>query len=150
MTLISIKLGFFLSDLVDKYFESPFLLRVMRAAKVGHVFRLLDGTKGIRTLLVALVMSIPALFNICLLLVVVSCTFAFSGMSLFVNFDITRDTEDLHDFNTFGHSFIAVLQVSSYIYFLPNNNGIFYTNQLPTSADVEINRLGRSLGQHYK
>ena len=38
--------GLFLSDLIEKYFVSPTLLRVVRVAKVGRVLRLIKGAKG--------------------------------------------------------------------------------------------------------
>ncbi|ODM88179.1 Sodium channel protein para [Orchesella cincta] len=53
--------GMLLSDLIEKYFVSPTLLRVVRVAKVGRVLRLVKGAKGIRTLLFALAMS----FQLC-------------------------------------------------------------------------------------
>lgn len=48
--------GLMLADLIEKYFVSPTLLRVVRVAKVGRVLRLVKGAKGIRTLLFALAM----------------------------------------------------------------------------------------------
>ena len=41
-------LKFFFSDLIEKYFVSPTLLRVVRVAKVGRVLRLIKGAKNIR------------------------------------------------------------------------------------------------------
>merc|ERR1719495_1835505 len=78
----------FLSDLIEKYFVSPTLLRVVRVAKVGRFLRLIKGAKGIRTLLFSLVMAFPALVNICLLLFLVMFIFAVFGMSLFKNVKI--------------------------------------------------------------
>merc|ERR1712024_179900 len=69
----------FLSDLIEKYFVSPTLLRVVRVVKVGRVLRLIKGAKGIRTL----VISLPALLNIALLLFLVMFILAVFGMSLF-------------------------------------------------------------------
>ena len=50
---------------------SPTLFRVIRLARIGRILRLIRGAKGIRTLLFALMMSLPALFNIGLLLFLV-------------------------------------------------------------------------------
>ena len=75
--------GVLLSDLIERYFVSPTLLRVVRVAKIGRVLRLVKGARGIRTLLFALAMSMPALFNICLLLFLVMFIFAIFGMSFF-------------------------------------------------------------------
>ena len=87
-------LGLFLSDLIEKYFVSPTLLRVVsylfywfcfkimnlflfqaRVAKIGRILRLIKGAKGIRTLLFSLVMAFPALLNICLLLFLIMFIF---------------------------------------------------------------------------
>ncbi|KAF4788305.1 hypothetical protein TURU_161913 [Turdus rufiventris] len=51
-----------------EHFLPPTLFRVIRLARIGRILRLIRGAKGIRTLLFALMMSLPALFNIGLLL----------------------------------------------------------------------------------
>ncbi|NXD91383.1 SCN2A protein, partial [Chaetorhynchus papuensis] len=63
--------GMFLAEMIEKYFVSPTLFRVIRLARIGRILRLIKGAKGIRTLLFALMMSLPALFNIGLLLFLV-------------------------------------------------------------------------------
>lgn len=96
----------FLSDLIEKYFVSPTLLRVVRVAKVGRVLRLIKGAKGIRTLLFSLVMALPPLLNICLLLFLIMFIFAVFGMSLFKNVQIRGGFNDVHNFKTFFKTFI--------------------------------------------
>ena len=103
--------GSFLSDLIEKYFVSPTLLRVVRVAKVGRVLRLIKGAKGIRTLLFALAMSAPALFNICLLLFLVMFIFAIFGMSFFMNVKHTAGLDEVYNFETFFQSFILLFQM---------------------------------------
>ncbi|CAB4055060.1 SCN2A [Lepeophtheirus salmonis] len=103
--------GLFLSDLIEKYFVSPTLLRVVRVAKVGRVLRLIKGAKGIRTLLFSLVMAFPALVNICLLLFLVMFIFAVFGMSLFKNVKIRSGFDDVHNFRTFGKTFTLLFQM---------------------------------------
>lgn len=110
--------GLVLSDIIEKYFVSPTLLRVVRVAKVGRVLRLVKGAKGIRTLLFALAMSLPALFNICLLLFLVMFIFAIFGMSFFMNVKEKSGLDDVYNFKTFGQSMILLFQVS-------NNHFIF-------------------------
>ncbi|CAB1442898.1 unnamed protein product [Pleuronectes platessa] len=75
--------GMFLADIIEKYFVSPTLFRVIRLARIGRILRLIKGAKGIRTLLFALMMSLPALFNIGLLLFLVMFIFSIFGMSNF-------------------------------------------------------------------
>ncbi|XP_039291754.1 sodium channel protein para isoform X2 [Nilaparvata lugens] len=106
-------LGLVLSDLIEKYFVSPTLLRVVRVAKVGRVLRLVKGAKGIRTLLFALAMSLPALFNICLLLFLVMFIFAIFGMSFFMHVKEKGGLDDVYNFKTFGQSMILLFQMST-------------------------------------
>ncbi|NXG27918.1 SCN2A protein, partial [Dromaius novaehollandiae] len=75
--------GMFLAKVIEKYFVSPTLFRVVRLARIGRILRLIKGAKGIRTLLFALMMSLPALFNIGLLLFLVMFIYAIFGMSNF-------------------------------------------------------------------
>ncbi|XP_025407714.1 sodium channel protein para-like isoform X2 [Sipha flava] len=105
--------GLVLSDLISKYFVSPTLLRVVRVAKVGRVLRLVKGAKGIRTLLFALAMSLPALFNICLLLFLVMFIFAIFGMSFFMNVDSHGGLDQDYNFRTFGQSMILLFMLST-------------------------------------
>ncbi|XP_026298390.1 sodium channel protein paralytic isoform X22 [Apis mellifera] len=106
-------LGLVLSDIIEKYFVSPTLLRVVRVAKVGRVLRLVKGAKGIRTLLFALAMSLPALFNICLLLFLVMFIFAIFGMSFFMHVKDKSGLDDVYNFKTFGQSMILLFQMST-------------------------------------
>lgn len=80
-------------------------------AKVGRVLRLVKGAKGIRTLLFALAMSLPALFNICLLLFLVMFIFAIFGMSFFMHVKDKSGLDDVYNFKTFGQSMILLFQV---------------------------------------
>ena len=111
MCVCVLSLGLVLSDIIEKYFVSPTLLRVVRVAKVGRVLRLVKGAKGIRTLLFALAMSLPALFNICLLLFLVMFIFAIFGMSFFMHVKDKSGLDDVYNFKTFGQSMILLFQV---------------------------------------
>ena len=105
--------GLVLSDIIEKYFVSPTLLRVVRVAKVGRVLRLVKGAKGIRTLLFALAMSLPALFNICLLLFLVMFIYAIFGMSFFMNVKHKSGIDEVYNFETFGKAMILLFQMST-------------------------------------
>ncbi|NXP30191.1 SCN2A protein, partial [Leiothrix lutea] len=74
--------GMFLAEMIEKYFVSPTLFRVIRLARIGRILRLIKGAKGIRTLLFALMMSLPALFNIGLLLFLVMFIYAIFGIKV--------------------------------------------------------------------
>lgn len=100
-----------LKDLIATYFVSPTLLRVVRVVKVGRVLRLVKGARGIRTLLFALAMSLPALFNICLLLFLVMFIYAIFGMSFFMNVKQRYGIDETFNFGTFFKSFILLFQM---------------------------------------
>ena len=82
-------------------------------AKIGRVLRLVKGARGIRTLLFALAMSMPALFNICLLLFLVMFIFAIFGMSFFMTVKLRGTLDEVYNFQTFGQSMILLFQMST-------------------------------------
>uniref|UniRef100_A0A8C1AUV9 Sodium channel protein n=1 Tax=Cyprinus carpio carpio TaxID=630221 RepID=A0A8C1AUV9_CYPCA len=105
--------GMFLADLIEKYFVSPTLFRVIRLARIGRILRLIKGAKGIRTLLFALMMSLPALFNIGLLLFLVMFIFSIFGMSNFAYVKRESGIDDMYNFETFGNSMICLFMITT-------------------------------------
>ncbi|XP_018409741.1 PREDICTED: sodium channel protein type 2 subunit alpha-like [Nanorana parkeri] len=105
--------GMFLADLIEKYFVSPTLFRVIRLARIGRILRLIKGAKGIRTLLFALMMSLPALFNIGLLLFLVMFIYAIFGMSNFAYVKKEAGIDDMYNFETFGNSMICLFMITT-------------------------------------
>ncbi|XP_070759598.1 sodium channel, voltage gated, type VIII, alpha subunit b isoform X3 [Enoplosus armatus] len=105
--------GMFLADLIEKYFVSPTLFRVIRLARIGRILRLIKGAKGIRTLLFALMMSLPALFNIGLLLFLVMFIFSIFGMSNFGYVRHGSGIDDMYNFETFGNSMIILFMITT-------------------------------------
>ncbi|KAL0966557.1 hypothetical protein UPYG_G00296740 [Umbra pygmaea] len=105
--------GIVLADIIEKYFVSPTLFRVIRLARIGRVLRLIRGAKGIRTLLFALMMSMPALFNIGLLLFLVMFIYAIFGMANFAYVKKKEGIDDMFNFETFGNSMICLFQIST-------------------------------------
>ncbi|NWZ87755.1 SCN8A protein, partial [Poecile atricapillus] len=106
-------LGMFLAEIIEKYFVSPTLFRVIRLARIGRILRLIKGAKGIRTLLFALMMSLPALFNIGLLLFLVMFIFSIFGMSNFAYVKHEAGIDDMFNFETFGNSMICLFQITT-------------------------------------
>ncbi|XP_056403819.1 sodium channel protein type 4 subunit alpha isoform X2 [Hyla sarda] len=105
--------GIVLSDLIAEYFVSPTLFRVIRLARIGRVLRLIKGAKGIRTLLFALMMSLPALFNIGLLLFLVMFIYSIFGMSNFAYVKKESGIDDMFNFETFGNSIICLFEITT-------------------------------------
>ncbi|KAJ6660803.1 hypothetical protein lerEdw1_017429 [Lerista edwardsae] len=105
--------GMFLAEIIEKYFVSPTLFRVIRLARIGRILRLIKGAKGIRTLLFALMMSLPALFNIGLLLFLVMFIYAIFGMSNFAYVKKEVGIDDMFNFETFGNSMICLFMITT-------------------------------------
>ncbi|XP_052349789.1 sodium channel protein type 2 subunit alpha-like isoform X1 [Oncorhynchus keta] len=106
-------IGMFLSEVIEKYLVSPTLFRVIRLARIGRILRLIKSAKGIRTLLFALMMSLPALFNIGLLLFLVMFIYAIFGMSNFAYVKKESGIDDMFNFETFGNSMICLFQITT-------------------------------------
>uniref|UniRef100_A0A3B3V8B2 Sodium channel protein n=1 Tax=Poecilia latipinna TaxID=48699 RepID=A0A3B3V8B2_9TELE len=105
--------GIVLADIIEKYFVSPTLFRVIRLARIGRILRLIRGAKGIRTLLFALMMSLPALFNIGLLLFLVMFIYAIFGMANFAYVKRQGGIDDMFNFETFGNSMLCLFQITT-------------------------------------
>uniref|UniRef100_A0A3B3QQP8 Sodium channel protein n=1 Tax=Paramormyrops kingsleyae TaxID=1676925 RepID=A0A3B3QQP8_9TELE len=101
------------ADIIEKYFVSPTLFRVVRLARIGRILRLVRGAKGIRTLLFALMMSLPALFNIGLLLFLVMFIFSIFGMSNFAYVKKEGGVDDMFNFETFPNSMICLFEITT-------------------------------------
>ncbi|XP_015237524.1 PREDICTED: sodium channel protein type 4 subunit alpha B-like [Cyprinodon variegatus] len=105
--------GLLLADIIEKYFVSPTLFRVIRLARIGRILRLIRGAKGIRTLLFALMMSLPALFNIGLLLFLIMFIFSIFGMSNFAYVKKEGMIDDIFNFESFGNSMICLFMITT-------------------------------------
>ncbi|XP_060732614.1 sodium channel, voltage-gated, type I-like, alpha isoform X2 [Tachysurus vachellii] len=104
--------GTFVSEVI-KYLFSPTLIRVVRLARIGRILRLIKSAKGIRTLLFALMMSLPALFNIGLLLFLVMFIYAIVAMSQFAYVKKEAGIDDMFNFETFGNSMLCLFQITT-------------------------------------
>ncbi len=76
-------IGIVMEDMMQDFPVSPTLLRVVRVFRIGRILRLIKAAKGIRKLLFALIVSLPALFNIGALLALITFIYAIIGMTLF-------------------------------------------------------------------
>ncbi|XP_010076057.1 PREDICTED: sodium channel protein type 5 subunit alpha-like [Pterocles gutturalis] len=96
-----------------EHFIPPTLFRVIRLARIGRILRLIRAAKGIRTLLFALMMSLPALFNIGLLLFLVMFIYAIFGMANFAYVKMEDGIDDMFNFQTFGNSMLCLFQITT-------------------------------------
>ncbi|NWW91238.1 SCN5A protein, partial [Rhynochetos jubatus] len=92
---------------------SPTLLRIFRLARIGRILRLIRKARGIRTLLFALLMSLPALFNIGLLLFLVMFIYAIVGMTNFACLSWEGGIDNLFNFQTFANSILCLFQITT-------------------------------------
>nr|CAD7200415.1 unnamed protein product [Timema douglasi] len=99
-------LGILMEDIMIDFPVSPTLLRVVRVFRIGRILRLIKASaaKGIRKLLFALVVSLPALFNIGALLALITFIYAIIGMSVFGHVRQQGALDDMVNFETFGRS----------------------------------------------
>ncbi|XP_011633668.1 sodium channel protein 60E [Pogonomyrmex barbatus] len=97
-------LGILMEDIMMDFPVSPTLLRVVRVFRIGRILRLIKAAKGIRKLLFALVVSLPALFNIGALLALITFIYAIIGMSVFGHVRKQGALDDMVNFETFGRS----------------------------------------------
>ncbi|XP_029913601.1 sodium channel protein type 4 subunit alpha B-like isoform X1 [Myripristis murdjan] len=100
--------GLFLADLIEKYFISPVLFRVVRLTRVFLVLRLIRFTKGIRMLLGTLKKSLPALLSVGVLLFLIMFIYSIFGMYSFAYVKHGGATDDMWNFETFGNSIISL------------------------------------------
>ncbi|XP_062424759.1 sodium channel protein type 5 subunit alpha-like [Rhea pennata] len=96
-----------------EHFLPPTLFRVIRLARIGRILRLIRAAKGIRTLLFALMMSLPALFNIGLLLFLVMFIYAIFGMANFAYVKMADGIDDMFNFQTFANSMLCLFQITT-------------------------------------
>ncbi|XP_039769900.1 sodium channel protein type 11 subunit alpha [Ornithorhynchus anatinus] len=91
----------------------PTLFRIIRLARIGRILRLVRAAKGIRTLLFALMMSLPALFNIGLLLFLVMFIYSIFGMANFAHVKFDKGFDDIFNFRTFASSMLCLFQITT-------------------------------------
>ncbi|ESN93132.1 hypothetical protein HELRODRAFT_89291, partial [Helobdella robusta] len=112
VVIVSI-LGLAVLKFVKKHLVSPTLIRVIRVFRVGRILRLVKSAKGIRTLLFSLAVSLPALFNIGLLLFLIMFIYAVFGMSFFMNVEHKYGIDDIFNFETVYHGLLILFQIAT-------------------------------------
>lgn len=105
--------GIFMADILEKYLISPGLLPVFRLARVCRILHLFRFTREIRKLLMAFVMSLPALFNICFLLFLLMFTYSIFGMLNFAYVKKEAMINDIFNFETFGNSITCMFVITT-------------------------------------
>ncbi|XP_013413556.1 sodium channel protein 1 brain [Lingula anatina] len=105
--------GIAFNDFLKTYFVTPSLLRVVRVFRIGRVLRLVKAAKGIRKLLFALMISLPALINIGALLLMLMFIFAIIMMISFGFVKKNGAIDDTTNFENFGNSLMLMFRLST-------------------------------------
>lgn len=105
--------GIILEHLEYELFITPSLFRVARVFRIGRLLRFYKGAKGIRRLLFALIISLPALLNIGALLFLIMFIYAIIGMSSFGYVKKTGALDGVVNFETFGNSMLVLFRLST-------------------------------------
>ncbi len=78
--------------------------------KTSYIFLIFQAAKGIRKLLFALIVSLPALFNIGALLALITFIYAILGMALFGRAPRKWSIDDVFNFDTFMNSSLMLFR----------------------------------------
>lgn len=95
------------------YFFSPSAFPIFRLARISRILYVVRCARGIRKLLLAFVMSLPALFNIGLILFVIMVTFSIFGMFNFAYVKKEFMIDDMFNFETFWNSMTCMFMIST-------------------------------------
>ena len=104
----------FASQLLAQYFPlPPMLLRVLRVLRILRILRLLKGARELRNLIVTMVLSFPALFNVGSLLCLILFIYAVLGVNLFTfvsHHGVQGGITSFRNFDTFNSAFLVLFQ----------------------------------------
>ena len=104
----------FASELLVQYLPlPPMLLRVLRVLRILRILRLLKGARELRNLIVTMVLSFPALFNVGSLLCLILFIYAVLGVNLFTfvsHHGVQGGITSFRNFDTFNSAFLVLFQ----------------------------------------
>ncbi|XP_036598803.1 sodium channel protein type 9 subunit alpha-like [Trichosurus vulpecula] len=103
-----------LTELTHMYVLTYAQMQVIRLIRCGRVLNFIKRTKGIGTLLSAMMLSLPALLNIALLLFLVMIIYAIIGMYQFAFVKKVAGINDMFNFETFGNSILCLFQITTF------------------------------------
>ncbi|XP_039614029.1 sodium channel protein type 1 subunit alpha-like [Polypterus senegalus] len=113
LVIITSIIGNLLDSVATQIGFSPTMLRVLRLARLGRLLRLVRSLKGIRRLIFTLIISIPALFNIGILLFLVMFIYSILGMNLFRDLPRNGSINEIVNFETFANSMLLLFRLTT-------------------------------------
>lgn len=93
--------------------EAAFDPTIARVFRMFRIFRIIKSAKSLRQLITTLVFSLPALYNVGVLLVLVLFIFASAGMALFGNVRFGDNLNEHANFRSFQASMITLYRIST-------------------------------------
>ncbi|XP_078456451.1 sodium channel protein 1 brain-like [Lampetra planeri] len=92
---------------------SPAILRVFRVVRLVRLLRLIRSVGGIRKLIYTLVISLPALINIGLLLLLIMFMYGILGVSIFRDLPYRGSVTNMVNFETFANSMTLLFRLNT-------------------------------------
>ena len=102
-----------LASIPDFFLEKGGFATAVRIFRIGRMFKLVQGAKGLRTLFNTLLQSLPAVWNVGSLLFLLLCVYGVLGMNLFGKPGLVIYDVPHANFNTFGMSLNTLFRVFS-------------------------------------
>uniref|UniRef100_G3VEU9 Sodium channel protein n=1 Tax=Sarcophilus harrisii TaxID=9305 RepID=G3VEU9_SARHA len=96
------------------YFLTYGQMQAIRLMRCGRVLNFIKETKGIGTLISAMMLSLPALLNIVFLFFLVMIIYAIIGVSQFAYVKKDAGINDMFNFETFGNSIFCLFQITTF------------------------------------
>ena len=91
----------------------PQLARILRVLRISRLFRLLNKYKGLQALIQTIQFSLPALFNVFALLMLIYFIFSILATFLFKSITEGEIINDANNFNNFGMSMLILIRIST-------------------------------------
>ena len=92
-------------------YPNPNFLRILRIFRIARLFKFLERGKGVRKLIVALVISLPSIFNVGMLIFIIVFIYAIIGMSLFGNIKPRGNLDKMMNFQDFWSSMLLLFRL---------------------------------------
>lgn len=91
----------------------PQLARILRVLRISRLFRLLNKYKGLQALIQTIQFSLPALFNVFALLMLIYFIFSILATFLFRTITEGNIIDDHNNFSNFGMSMLLLIRMST-------------------------------------